>query len=61
MKELRSARPTNSGVFWVRFGTKAWMHIKAMRVFVESVLRFGMPESQSHGFRLIHRWRCGDS
>merc|ERR1712032_1324849 len=21
----------------------AWMHIKAMRVFVESVLRFGMP------------------
>eukprot|EP00438_Fugacium_kawagutii_P029774 Skav217063 [mRNA] locus=scaffold208:299140:308663:+ [translate_table: standard] len=23
----------------------AWMHIKAMRVFVESVLRFGMPPS----------------
>lgn len=23
----------------------AWMHIKAMRIFVESVLRFGMPPS----------------
>lgn len=23
----------------------AWMHIKAMRLFVESVLRFGMPPS----------------
>mmetsp|Transcript_6061 Transcript_6061/g.14984 ORF Transcript_6061/g.14984 Transcript_6061/m.14984 type:complete len:92 (+) Transcript_6061:69-344(+) len=23
----------------------AWMHVKAMRVFVESVLRFGMPPS----------------